>query len=133
MHWMKGRKSVPTPGGEQDMLCVTEQGLYMFVIRSDKPKALPFQKWLAGGGVNDYRARIRKGRQISRLNWVNIPCIPAKPNQLIAVNVNRVAYPVSGAIAGYPPQNLQSLRGRRLNSVRIHPCHRALSRSCGRC
>ena len=30
------------------MLCLSEQGLYFFVCRSDKPKALPFQKWLAG-------------------------------------------------------------------------------------
>jgi len=30
------------------MLCLTEQGLYFFLARSDKPKALPFQKWLAG-------------------------------------------------------------------------------------
>lgn len=37
-------------GGEvvRDMLCVSEQGLYFFLGRSDKPKALPFQKWVAG-------------------------------------------------------------------------------------
>lgn len=27
---------------------LSEQGLYFFLGRSDKPKALPFQKWLAG-------------------------------------------------------------------------------------
>lgn len=27
---------------------ISEQGLYFFLGRSDKPKALPFQKWLAG-------------------------------------------------------------------------------------
>lgn len=32
----------------RDMLCLSEQGLYFFVARSDKPAALPFQKWLAG-------------------------------------------------------------------------------------
>ncbi|MBF0418391.1 MAG: hypothetical protein HQL86_09110 [Magnetococcales bacterium] len=30
------------------MLIPSEQGLYFFLGRSDKPKALPFQKWLAG-------------------------------------------------------------------------------------
>lgn len=30
------------------MLTLSEQGLYFFLGRSDKPKALPFQKWLAG-------------------------------------------------------------------------------------
>jgi prophage antirepressor-like protein len=34
--------------GKQEMLTLTEQGLYFFLARSDKPKALPFQKWLAG-------------------------------------------------------------------------------------
>lgn len=37
-----------TPSGEQRLTVLTEQGLYFFTARSDKPKALPFQKWLAG-------------------------------------------------------------------------------------
>ena len=32
----------------RDMLCVSEQGLYFFIARSDKPKAIPFQKKIAG-------------------------------------------------------------------------------------
>jgi prophage antirepressor-like protein len=32
----------------RDMLCLSEQGLYFFLGRSDKPKALPFQKKVAG-------------------------------------------------------------------------------------
>lgn len=44
----KGVKRIHTPGGEQDMLTLSEQGLYFFLARSDKPAALPFQKWLAG-------------------------------------------------------------------------------------
>ena len=32
----------------RDMLCVSEQGLYFFLARSDKPKAIPFQKKIAG-------------------------------------------------------------------------------------
>ena len=34
--------------GFQSMLTLSEPGLYFFVARSDKPRALPFQKWLAG-------------------------------------------------------------------------------------
>lgn len=37
-----------TPGGVQEAWCLSEPGLYFFVNRSDKPKALPFQKWVAG-------------------------------------------------------------------------------------
>lgn len=44
----RGVLSDGTPGGEQEMLCLSEQGLYFFLARSDKPKALPFQKWIAG-------------------------------------------------------------------------------------
>ena len=44
----RGSYSVQLPSGEQQMLMLSEQGLYFFVARSDKPRALPFQKWLAG-------------------------------------------------------------------------------------
>lgn len=44
----KGRNSIPTPGGAQDMAILSEQGLYFFLARSDKPAALPFQRWVAG-------------------------------------------------------------------------------------
>lgn len=44
----KGIKPIDTPGGVQDMICLTESGLYFFLGRSDKPKALPYQKWVAG-------------------------------------------------------------------------------------
>ena len=35
------------------MLCLTEQGVYFFLGRSDKPKALPYQMWIAGEVVPD--------------------------------------------------------------------------------
>ncbi len=44
----RGVESVSTPSGAQDMHVLTEQGLYFFLGRSDKPAALPFQKWTAG-------------------------------------------------------------------------------------
>ena len=44
----KGVQRMHTLGGAQDMLTLSEPGLYFFVARSDKPRALPFQKWLAG-------------------------------------------------------------------------------------
>ena len=64
----KGRKRIPVPEewkglkpiktlrrGQQGVLTLTEQGLYFFLGRSDKPAALPFQKWLAGGGLPSIR------------------------------------------------------------------------------
>lgn len=51
----KGRKRIPTLGGEQETLCLTEQGLYFFLGRSDKPKALPYQIWIADDVVPSIR------------------------------------------------------------------------------
>ena len=44
----KGSKRIATPGGYQEMLCLTENGVYFFLGRSDKPKAIPYQMWIAG-------------------------------------------------------------------------------------
>lgn len=44
----KGVNPIHTPGGVQRLLMLSEQGLYFFLGRSDKEKALPFQMWLAG-------------------------------------------------------------------------------------
>lgn len=44
----RGVNRIHTPGGDQDMLMISEQGLYFFLGRSDKSAALPFQKKVAG-------------------------------------------------------------------------------------
>lgn len=44
----KGVNPIHTLGGIQEVLCLSEPGLYFFLNRSDKLNALPFQKWLAG-------------------------------------------------------------------------------------
>lgn len=42
----KGRYSVPTPGGVQETWVINESGLYNVILRSDKPEAKPFRKWV---------------------------------------------------------------------------------------
>lgn len=42
----KGRNLIPTPGGAQEMTIVSEAGMYEVVIRSDKPEAVTFRRWL---------------------------------------------------------------------------------------
>ena len=44
----RGVKQIHTPGGVQDAICLSEQGMYFLLARSDKHSALPFQKWVAG-------------------------------------------------------------------------------------
>lgn len=80
----RGVESVSTPSGTQEMWCLSEQGLYFFLGRSDKPLAVPFQKWLAGDVVPSIRRTgsygapsapvidgdylIRIGQEMNRLN-----------------------------------------------------------------
>lgn len=42
----KGRNLIPTLGGEQEMTIISESGLYSVILRSDKPQAKPFRKWV---------------------------------------------------------------------------------------
>ena len=65
----KGSNPIATPGGMQDMLVISEQGLYFFLGRSDKPKALPYQMWVAGDVVPTIRKTGGYGQ------W-NLPRVP---------------------------------------------------------
>jgi prophage antirepressor-like protein len=86
----RGVTSVVTPSSQQDMAVLSEQGLYFFLGRSDKPKALPFQKWLAG----EVLPAIRKtGRYESAAG---------KPayEMLTVSDINRIAH-VVGLMCGW--------------------------------
>ncbi len=42
----KSTNYVRTPGGREDMLCVTESGLYALILNSRKPKARALRRWI---------------------------------------------------------------------------------------
>lgn len=42
----KGRTQITTPGGIQESWVINESGLYNVILRSDKPEAKPFRKWV---------------------------------------------------------------------------------------
>ena len=42
----KGRQKLPTLGGMQDMTVINESGLYTLIMRSNKPQAKRFRKWV---------------------------------------------------------------------------------------
>lgn len=42
----KGVSQIDTLGGKQEMVVVNESGLYNVILRSDKPEAKPFRKWV---------------------------------------------------------------------------------------
>jgi prophage antirepressor-like protein len=71
----KGAVSVTTPGGTQDATVLSEQGLYFFLSRSDKPKALPFQKWVSGNVLPKIR---REGMYLA-------PALNSPEDQVLAL------------------------------------------------
>lgn len=72
----RGVLSVQTPSGEQEMAVLSEAGMFFFLNRSDKPKALPFQMWLAG----DVLPSIRKTGSYT--------AVPSQADQSIALNAS---------------------------------------------
>lgn len=42
----KGVHSMDTPGGSQEMTIVSEAGLYSLILRSRKPEAKEFKRWV---------------------------------------------------------------------------------------
>ncbi|GAB7497057.1 BRO-N domain-containing protein [Bilophila wadsworthia] len=42
----RGRCTVPTPGGMQELKVISESGLYALIFRSRKPEAKAFSKWM---------------------------------------------------------------------------------------
>lgn len=42
----KGAHIVRTPGGEQEVTIINESGLYSLILRSRKPSAKRFKKWV---------------------------------------------------------------------------------------
>ena len=42
----KGRTQMTTPGGTQEVTIINEPGLYSVILRSDKPEAKAFKRWV---------------------------------------------------------------------------------------
>jgi prophage antirepressor-like protein len=75
----KGVKRVYTLGGEQNTLCITEKGLYMALMRSNKPKAKPFQEYVA-----NLLHELRVKGYVSVLPDSGVPVTKADINELKA-------------------------------------------------
>lgn len=58
----KGRHIVPTLGGDQELLTINESGLYHAILKSRKPEAVPFRKWV----TNEVLPAIRKTGRYDR-------------------------------------------------------------------
>lgn len=81
----KGRGSIPTPGGNQDLLIVSESGLYTIILRcrgATRPGTLPhrFRRWVTSDVLP----------QIRRVGSYGAPA-PVDPRQFLADPRNMLA------------------------------------------
>ena len=53
----KGICKVDTPGGMQDMTVINESGIYALILRSNKPEAEKFRKWITSEVLPAIRKR----------------------------------------------------------------------------
>ncbi|HEY9124670.1 MAG TPA: BRO family protein [Bacteroidales bacterium] len=64
----KGAYILPSLGGPQEMLTVNESGLYALILRSNKPRAREFRKWVTNEVLPTLR---RTGRYEMRRSYAN--------------------------------------------------------------
>lgn len=69
----KGIVTVNTLGGEQEMLCVSEPGLYKLIMSSRKPEAKPFQRWVTHEVLPDIRKTGTYSLQPENVQRFNLP------------------------------------------------------------
>ena len=110
----RGVESVSTPSGEQEMLTLSEQGLYFFVARSDKPAALPFQRWLAGEVLPSLR---RTGRYALAPDSLEDALAGLSPR--VRLHCLRLAVQVS--LAANAPQGVEATFARFCSLVKERP------------
>lgn len=92
----RGVRSVQTPSGVQEMVCLYEAGLNMYLFRSDKPAALPWQRFLA----EEVLPQIRKTGRYERPGTV--PQLPSGGIDTAAL-LQSIASTVATAVAAAVP------------------------------
>lgn len=76
----KGVSLIHTPGGKQEMTIINEPGLYSVILRSDKPEAKAFKRWV----VHEVLPSIRKtgSYTVSEQTLKNLACLKKLQEQL---------------------------------------------------
>ena len=75
----KGRQILPTLGGMQDMTVINESGLYTLIMRSNKPQAKRFRKWV----TSEVLPSIRRTGAYSLRREENVPMETLQSAKLI--------------------------------------------------
>lgn len=105
----KGRTQIPTLGGEQEVTVINESGLYAVILRSDKPQAKPFRKWV----TNEVLPSLRRTGTYTSGQPTNTPALIS-------------ARGVSAAV-GIPPRHASTT----LRRHGIEATHHFLEARCG--
>lgn len=92
----KGTKKIRTLGGDQDMMCVTESGLYTLILRSNKPEAKPFKRWV----THEVLPAIRKTgsyalNQNSGTDFTPIIQMMQQQNEMVLTALNNISLVLS--------------------------------------
>ncbi len=74
----KGPHTILTPGGNQEMMCINEPGLYSVILKSRKPEAKAFKRWITHDVLPSIR---KKGGYL-------LPGMSATPNFIRRFNAN---------------------------------------------
>lgn len=107
-------ESVSTSFGEKQTWFLSEQGLYFFVARSDKPAALPFQRWLAGEVLPSLR---RTGQYALAPDSLEDALASLSPR--VRLHCLRLAVQVS--LAANAPQGVEATFARFCSLVKERP------------
>lgn len=103
----KGVHSMPTLGGQQDHLVVNEPGLYSLILRSRKPEAKAFKRWI----THEVLPALRKTGTYS----VSVPTTFAEALELAARQARQIEAAKSQVAELEPPayswERLASARG----------------------
>lgn len=65
----KGVDSIDTPGGAQEMSIISEAGLYSLILRSRKPEAKAFKRWI----THEVLPSIRRAGSYGQWNLPRVP------------------------------------------------------------
>lgn len=141
----RGVYPIHTPSGRQEMTALSEAGMFFFLNRSDKPKALPFQMWLAGEVLpsirktGSYTAAPSKQNQNERVLEEEIEHLSAQVSALkdelldlyrdkspvrkvVEKIVNRVPVEAIELMAEYgvPREKIAAVSGKSRGCIRVH-------------
>lgn len=116
----KGVSKVYTPSGEQEMCVINESGLYALVIRSNKPNARKFRKWITAEVLPAIR---RTGRYAAPVQpELPLPDRAALPERSRSGIAPRMEY---NGVAVMPIWEIARATGRTLGGLntRKHDCN----------